>query len=138
MTAMSPGRSRPTSRLVRRSSRTVPATAPGSTPRDRRRVGRRIKTILTRARTNARTPPGRPAPTAPVSRAGPRVASGAAGSATLLPPRDGEQLLGVRDAEVGVGQPGQHPGQLPGAVGVLHHAYAAGGDRPAGVLRHHQ
>ena len=48
MTAMSPGRSRPTRRLVRRSSRTVPVIAPGSAGRVRRKVGRRIAAILAR------------------------------------------------------------------------------------------
>src|SRR5215475_13861490 len=54
ITAMSPGRKRPTSRLVRRSSLTGPLITPGSALRGRRNVGKRIATILACADTYIR------------------------------------------------------------------------------------
>src|SRR6266498_1276449 len=119
MTAMSPGRSRPTRRLVRRSSRTVPVTTPGSALRDRRKTGRRIVTHPDTAGLAGWTRHAYPA--------GPPLSG-------LLLCRHGEQLLRVRDAQIRVGQAGEHPGQLPRSLGVLHHTYPARGDRAAGVL----
>ena len=51
---------------------------------------------------------------------------------------EGEQFLRVGDAEVGVGQAGEHPGQLAGPFDVPHHAHTADRHRTGRVLVHHE
>src|SRR4051794_20909260 len=105
MMAMSPGRRRLVSRLVRRSILAGPATPGGrSPPRGRRNVA----SLITAE--SARRPPSGPTAAPP---------SGAAQASVRLVCRcDREQLLGVAATECGLRQPGEHAGELLEPIGT--------------------
>src|SRR5690348_12788836 len=132
MMAMSPGASRLVRFLVRRSSLAGPLTPGRSSALARGVMGRLrncaiIGSILpeTKAglRHHANLAPGSGSARLPAQ---PDSALG------VLPFRGGEQFTGVRPAELGVFEPGQHPGQLthpslviqPGDAAADHRAVA--------------
>src|SRR3954454_24107913 len=111
MMAMSPGRRRFVSRFVRRSIRAGPATPGGrSPPRGRRKVASLITAESARP--------------APQGRTGAPPLTSAPESARFVRRRDLEQLLRVAAPESGLGQSGQHAGELLESVGAghVHHA----------------